>query len=147
MCAVFTLAPVGWRDTWRLWQLNRTCFGPNAWSLPEVFLTLVGRTVRLTGCTPEAEMAGFIIGEPHTREGYAWIAALGVHPVYQRQGLGAQLLTAAEAQLTLPRLYLTVRRANRSAIALYEKFGYTQRAVYEQYYAGGEAGLLMEKQR
>lgn len=147
MGAAFLLEPASWRNTWPLWQLNRACFGPNAWSLVEVWAALVGRTVRLLGRTAQTQLAGFIVGDPRPREGYAWIAALGVHPLYQRQGLGAQLLAAAEAQLPEPCLRLTVRQGNRSAIALYEKFGYVQRAVYQQYYAGGEAGWLMEKQR
>ena len=84
---------------------------------------------------------------PWSREGYAWIATLGVHPDFQRHGAGSRLLEAAETALKTPLIKLTVRRSNTGAIALYEKFGYQTTAIWDHYYSGGEAGLVMEKER
>jgi ribosomal protein S18 acetylase RimI-like enzyme len=53
----------------------------------------------------------------------------------------------AEIALKTPLIKLTVRRSNAGAIALYEKFGYQTTAVWDHYYSGGEAGLVMEKER
>jgi ribosomal-protein-alanine N-acetyltransferase len=90
---------------------------------------------------------GFAIGEPHRREGVAWIATLGVHPDFQRRGVGQRLLAELEARLAVPVLKLTVRQSNQAAIALYRKFGYAPVHLWEYYYSGGEAGLVMEKRR
>jgi ribosomal-protein-alanine N-acetyltransferase len=144
MLAPVCLCEADWRDTLTLWHLSRQCFGPNAWSLLEIFFALSSRTVRLKARWSE-QVVGFVIGDPRPHEHFAWIAALGVHPDFQRRGIGAQLLEAAEGRLATPRLRLTVRQNNLSAIALYQKFGYTTVTVYPRYYAGGEPGLLMEK--
>ena len=92
-------------------------------------------------------LAGFVMAEPHARAGYAWIATIGVHPDFQRRGIGARLLVEAEARLATPIIKLTVRQSNARAIALYQKFGYSSKSVWERYYAGGEAGIVMEKRR
>jgi ribosomal-protein-alanine N-acetyltransferase len=92
-------------------------------------------------------LVGFVMGDPRPREGFAWIATIGVHPAYQRRGIGACLLEAVETRLTLPLLRLTVRQSNAGAIALYRRFGYRDVTVWERYYAGGEAGVVMEKAR
>jgi ribosomal protein S18 acetylase RimI-like enzyme len=42
---------------------------------------------------------------------------------------------------------LTVRQSNTAAIALYQKFGYASVSRWERYYSGGEAGVVMEKNR
>jgi ribosomal-protein-alanine N-acetyltransferase len=140
------ILPAGWRDLLGVWRLEQACFGTDAWGLIEIFIGLVGRNVRLKAVSGE-RLVGFVMGDPRPSQGYAWIATLGVHPDFQRQGAGSRLLGAAETALQTPRIKLTVRRSNTSAIALYEKFGYTTTAVWDHYYSGGEAGLVMEKER
>ena len=98
--------------------------------LPMAIPALLSSGVRLKAVTPTklgqggGRLVGFIYGDPRPSQGFAWISTVGVHPDFQRRGLGAALLTAAEAQLTTPILKLTVRQSNLGAIALYEKFGY-----------------------
>jgi ribosomal protein S18 acetylase RimI-like enzyme len=55
------------------------------------------------------------------------------------------LLEEAESQNDLPRMRLTVRRSNRSAINLYHNFGYREVDIWPRYYQGGEDGIVMEK--
>jgi ribosomal protein S18 acetylase RimI-like enzyme len=138
--------PAGWRDLPGVWALERACFGRDAWGVMELGIALISPNVRLKA-VESARVVGFVIGEPHPNDGYAWIATLGVHPEFQRQGIGERLLVEAEARLTPPLLKLTVRQSNTSAIALYQKFGYASVSRWERYYSGGEAGIVMEKRR
>ena len=139
------IEPAGWRDWPGVFALERACFGPDAWGPIEIFFALVGPGVRLKALSA-GRLVGFVLGDPQPRQGFSWIATIGVHPAFQRRGIGARLLAAVEAGLTTPRIRLTVRRSNAGAIALYEKFGYHSTAVWEHYYSGGEAGIVMEKQ-
>ena len=146
MNAPVEIKAAGWRDLAGVWALETACFGPDAWGLIEVFFALVGPAVRLKAVAG-GRLVGFVMGDPRPGQGFSWIATIGVHPDFQRQGIGARLLAAVEAALTTPRVKLTVRRSNLGAIALYEKFGYQSTAIWDHYYAGGEAGIVMEKQR
>jgi len=138
------IQPAGWRDWRSVAALERACFQWDAWGPVEIFLALVMPNVRYKAVT-QGRLVGFVVGDPQPRQGFSWIATLGVHPDFQRRGIGQRLLAAAEAALTTPRIRLTVRRSNLGAIALYQKFGYQQTTVWEHYYAGGEAGIVMEK--
>ncbi len=144
--AAIDIQPAGWRDWAGVMALERACFGPDAWGPIEIFFALVGPAVRFKAVSA-GRLVGFVMGDPKPNQGFSWIATIGVHPEFQRRGIGAHLLAAAEAALTTPRIRLTVRRSNAGAIALYEKFGYHSTAVWDHYYAGGEAGIVMEKPR
>ena len=50
-----------------------------------------------------------------------------------------------EAQIELPRMKLTVRISNQSAIALYEQEGYRMVDLWRGYYSDGEDALVMGK--
>ena len=140
------ILPAGWRDLPGVWALEKACFGRDAWGVIELGIALVSSNVRLKAASGE-RLVGLVVGEPHPYEGYAWIATIGVHPEFQRRGIGQRLLAEAEARLTAPLLKLTVRQSNTAAIALYQKFGYASVSRWERYYSGGEAGVVMEKNR
>ena len=139
------IMPAGWRDWRGVMALEQACFKLDAWGPVEMFFALIGANVRYKAVR-NGRLVGFVMGDPQPSQGFSWIATIGVHPNFQRQGIGERLLAAAEAGLTTPRIRLTVRRSNLGAIALYQKFGYQQTSVWEHYYAGGEAGIVMEKQ-
>jgi len=141
------ISPAGWRDWPGVQALERACFGPDAWGSLDVLTALLGGSSLRLKATAGRRLVGFVMGEPHSAEGYAWIATLGVHPDFQRQGIGARLLRETEARLAPPLLKLTVRQSNLPAIKLYEKFGYLPVHTWERYYASGEAGIVMEKRR
>jgi ribosomal-protein-alanine N-acetyltransferase len=140
------IVPAGWRDWRNVYALEHACFGPDAWGPIELFFALAGPAVRRKA-VGQGRLMGFAMGDPQPGRGFAWIATIGVHPDFQRRGIGARLLAEVEAALTTPRLRLTVRQSNAGAIALYEKFGYKKVSVWSHYYAGGEAGLVMEKEK
>ena len=82
-----------------------------------LFLVAV-KTGRLLGTV----MAGY---EGHR----GWINYLAVAPDYRRQGLGRQLMEAAESKLrdlNCPKINLQVRRSNKGVIAFYHAIGFRE---------------------
>ncbi len=141
-----TIEPATWRDLRGVAALERACFDRDAWGPVEIFFACLAPAVRLKAVA-DGRLVGFVMGNPSQRQGHSWIATLGVHPDFQRRGIGARLLAEAEARLSTPLVKLTVRRSNAAAIHLYEKFNYRAVDTWEHYYADGEAGVVMEKRR
>jgi ribosomal-protein-alanine N-acetyltransferase len=78
----------------------------------------------------------------------AQIHSMAVMPAWRKHGIGSMLLEyfeqkAAEEDCQL--VTLEVRRTNRSALALYRRFGYALEKVLKDYYAAGSDGLEMRK--
>lgn len=158
--SAFAIARAGWRDLRAARALERLCFGADAWGYFELGFTLIqpglarfkaldgGRSERSGhGERDDRPVVGLVIGESRPFEGAGWVASICVHPAYQRRGIGGALLAACEAALPQRVIKLTVRESNRQAIALYRQFGYERVAVWQNYYASGEDGLVMEKSK
>jgi ribosomal protein S18 acetylase RimI-like enzyme len=127
--------------------LEKACFGRDAWPWVDVLAALIfANTVRLKAVA-NGQAVGFVIGDRRSRQSVGWIASLGVHPEFRRQGIGRQLLEACERELAMPRIRLTLRRSNASARHLYEEAGYVEIDVWSRYYHDGEDGVVMEKVR
>ena len=72
---------------------------------------------------------------------------MGVHPQYQRQGLGKLLLIALldkARSIEMARATLEVRESNQGALLLYEQFGFQTVGRRKKYYQDtGEDGIIM----
>ncbi len=83
----------------------------------------------------QQQVIGYVIWYPIMDECH--LLNITVHPNYQRQGLGQQLLqfviTTVQKQIKL--IFLEVRESNWPAIALYEKLGFKQVGLRKNYYA------------
>lgn len=78
---------------------------------------------------------GFIIVLFQAEEGH--VLNLCIHPEYQHQGYGHQLLKHALECIKEKGgvfVYLEVRRSNKNAIALYQKMGFKQVGERKDYY-------------
>jgi ribosomal protein S18 acetylase RimI-like enzyme len=116
-------------------RLEKACFGGDAWPLPDLIgVLLLPGIVRLKAVVGK-EMAGFVGGDPHPSEGVGWIATIGVHQAYRRQGIAAALLAACEDSMGLP------------LVRLYRVHGYLLVDVWKSYYFDGEDALVLEKKR
>ena len=133
------------RDLGALRRLEQVCFEKDAWPLLDLIAVLTWPDVIKLKAVEGGEMIGFVAGDPHPSEGASWIATIGVDPRYQRRGIGRALLHACEERTKFPRMKLTVRMSNQSAISLYEKEGYRSVDIWKRYYNDGEDGLVMEK--
>ena len=143
--APFHIGNAGWHDLNDLRKLEDICFGEDSWPLWDLIAVLTLPKIIRLKATIDGKMAGFIAGDPHTREGIGWIATLGVLPQYRRLGIAAALLEQCERELHLSNIRLSVRRSNEPALALYRKFGYQMVDVWRRYYHSGEDALVLEK--
>lgn len=133
------------RDLGALRKLERDCFGKDAWPLLDLVAVLTYSEVVRLKAVERGRMIGFVAGDPRPRDGWAWIATIGVDPAFQRRGIGRALLRACEARLNVSRIRLTVRLSNIGAISMYEKEGYHSVDLWKGYYHDGEDGMVMEK--
>jgi ribosomal-protein-alanine N-acetyltransferase len=133
------------RDLGALRKLEHACFGKEAWPLLDLIAVLTFSEVVRLKAMLDGQMVGFVAGDPRPRDGWAWVATIGVDPLYQRRGIGRALLLACENKLNIPRVRLTVRMSNLAAIAMYEKEGYVTIDIWKGYYHDGEDGMVMEK--
>jgi ribosomal-protein-alanine N-acetyltransferase len=141
------IKPATIRDLNALRNLERACFGKDAWHLFDLIAVLTFSDVVRLKAVEDDQMIGFIAGDPRPSQGFSWIATFGVLPAYQRRGIGRSLLHACETQLKTPRLRLSVRSSNQAAITLYEQEGYRTTDIWKAYYDDGENAIVMEKSR
>ncbi len=135
-------------DIGALNKLEHACFDKDAWPFLDLIAVLTfPDVIRLKAVADDGSMIGFVAGDPRPSEGFSWIATIGVAPEFRRRGIGRDLLRACEAQLTTPRMRLSVRASNDGAIKLYEQEGYRRVDVWQSYYNDGEAAIVMEKTR
>jgi ribosomal protein S18 acetylase RimI-like enzyme len=141
------IIPATLRDLNALRRLERICFEKDSWPLFDLIAVLTFPDVVRLKAMEDNKMVGFIAGDPRPSQGFSWIATIAVLPDYRRKGIGRALLHACEAQLRTPRLRLSVRATNQSAITLYEQEGYRTLDIWKAYYNDGENAIVMEKPR
>lgn len=141
----FEIVKASWQDLNELRKLEQICFGEDSWPLWDLIAVLtLPKIIRMKAMVGD-QMAGFVAGDPQPREGIGWIATLGVLPEFRRRGIAAALLSTCEQMLALPRIRLSVRRSNESALNLYRNAGYEMIDVWRAYYNSGEDALVFEK--
>ncbi len=139
------IVPANIFDLKALRALEKACFAKDAWPLLDLIAVLsFSEVIRLKAVEGE-QMVGFVAGDPRPREGWGWIATIGVDPLYRRRGIGRALLHACEVKLGVPHARLTVRMSNSEAITMYEQDGYSTIDNWKSYYNDGEDAQLMQK--
>lgn len=134
-----------WRDLSAARQLEKICFPEDAWP----FLDMLGvltlpQVVRYKAMLGE-RMVGFIAGDIRKLQSTGWIASICVHPDLRGQGLGTKLLILCEKEMGMPKVKLSVRMSNRTAIEMYKRNGYQGVGRWQRYYKGKEDAFVMEK--
>jgi ribosomal-protein-alanine N-acetyltransferase len=153
-----SISPATWRDFRDILALERACFEGDSWPWIDVMAALtfpdavrlkaVARADLPGGAAAAAngrQAIGFVFGDRHRSQGLGWIASIGVHPDYQRRGIGSRLLAACERALGTPHVRLTLRPSNVSARRVYDAAGYVEISRLSRYYRDGEDGIVMEK--
>lgn len=138
-----------WLDLFPLNRLSKECFGSDAWPWIDMLAALMAPRATplkavVEGDDSDDQYVGYVIGDRRGPQ-LGWIASIGVHPDWQRRGIGSRLMAAVEDQMAAPVVRLTLRRSNEQALRLYQRRGYRQVKVWPSYYSDGEDGLVMER--
>jgi ribosomal protein S18 acetylase RimI-like enzyme len=142
---IHKIEPASLSDLGVLRNLEKECFGRDAWPWLDLVLVLsLPGVVRLKAIVDE-HMVGFISGERRNNEKCGWITTLCVHHAYRKQGIAQGLLKQCEEALNMNTIRLSVRRSNTDALRLYDRAGYYHHTVWKKYYSGGEDALVLEK--
>lgn len=141
------ILPVSLRDLHAIHLLEREVFRLDAYPHFDLFILLITPgVINLKAVDDSGRLIGFVSGAKAWLPGRpAWIITLCVAANQQNKGIGRKLLLACEERMGSPRVRLTVRAGNASAIHLYETSGYQHIATNWRYYRDGEDGLVMEK--
>ena len=125
-------------DLTQIMNLENRCFsGDLAYSRRQFryLLTKAHRTFLIE--TLNGAPRGFIIILYRKGTTVAGLETIDVDPAYQKQGIGLQLLKAAEEEMKrkgITKIRLEVSPGNRAAIALYEKEGFKTLVRLKNYY-------------
>jgi ribosomal protein S18 acetylase RimI-like enzyme len=107
-----------------------------------------GHCALITASTETIGLVGYVLVLFHRGTSLGRIYSLAVDDRMRGQGIARQLMQAAE-QAALEHdclaLRLEVRTDNHSAIQLYEKLGYRQFGLYEDYYEDHAPALRLQK--
>lgn len=155
--AVLTITPLPPALLPAALDLDRQCFG-GLWTLDGYqreldspnsdLLILLPAPPPLSSPLPSSSLPPIIgLGCSWSIVDEAHITLVGIHPQYQRQGLGQAMLIALlqAAQIRgLKRSTLEVRASNQAAIALYSQFGFQAAGRRRRYYQDtGEDALVL----
>ncbi len=127
-------------------RLERVCFSKDAYDALTLLGLMLNPGMLRLKAVARGMLIGFVAAERRLRAGDGWIITIGVLPEFWGQGIGQALLLAAEREMKVARVKLTVRRSNARAIDLYTRCGYRWVATSRGYYHDGEDGLIMEKE-
>jgi ribosomal-protein-alanine N-acetyltransferase len=127
-------------------SLENVSFGASAWParLFEQYLEHCGDLFLV------ASLGGRVAAYSITCYGptRAELHSIAVHPHHRAMGLAGRLLRHSEVALRRRRVeawFLSVRRSNVQAIALYKRFGFEPARRLRAYYEDGEDGWRMRK--
>jgi ribosomal-protein-alanine N-acetyltransferase len=138
-------------DLETLYELERICFGRNAYSKQFLRLLLVDpSSIPLKAVTEKGELVGSAIGrvEKIGSQVVGHVYTLDVRPDFRRRGVGAALLKSLENEfrkLGCERAILEVAVDNEPAIRLYKLLGYTFTSSLRDYYGRGRDAYRAEK--
>jgi len=144
------IRPVAKRDFPRLYEIERECFGKEAY--PRGLLAGLMLNSEFLGLLAEtnSEIAGFILGslEPMNGEKVGHVYTLDVAGEFRRTGVASKLLRCMERLFWLggaKECYLEVRIDNLAARGLYWKSGYKETEFLRDYYGDEAHGLRLKK--
>ena len=138
-------------DLERMYELERTCFGRDAYSKQFLRLLLIDpSSIPLKAVMGEGEIVGSAIGRVEKIGGQVvgHVYTLDVRPDFRRRGVGAALLKSLENEfkkLGCEKAILEVAVDNEPAIRLYKSLGYIFASRLKDYYGRGRDAYRAEK--
>ncbi len=122
-------------------ELEKECFPEDFWSREAVESSLKREDVLYALELSEGRAIGYFLAAASFGEGELY--RIAVLPAFRGQGKGERLMKSFLKSLpeNTKKVYLEVRESNKSAIGLYEKFGFQKIGERKNYY-GNENGLI-----
>lgn len=127
-------------------QIEKECFSV-PWSEKSLKEAAESELTRFFVCLCDGEVVGY--AGMHVLSGECYIDNIAVKMSYRRQKIGSllleKLIETAEKEKNIF-ISLEVRKSNRAAIALYEKYGFCSAGIRKNYYDfPSEDGIIMTK--
>ena len=137
------------RLTDQLYEIEKKCFANEAFSKQQLRILLSSYNSEKLVASVDNNLIGFIIGriELSDRKLVGHIMTIDVLPAYRRIGIAEKLMMEMEdifRRKGSVESRLEVRKGNVAAIRLYEKLGYENVALLENYY-GKMHGYYLRK--
>ena len=145
---LFSIRPMDEKDLETIMYLENTCFVA-PWGVNELKYELNDNPVSNLWVIESNlhGVAGFV--DYWITFDSATICQICVNPVFRKMGLGSQMMTEVIKDCKANKVRnvtLEVREHNKSAIKLYEKFGFKKVLVKEKYYTNGDNAIYMIKE-
>ena len=140
--------PLTLEDVPALLALEKSCFGAEGFSAPQLQQMLTARYGLALGLWEEELLVGAVLLEVLVPE--SELHSLAVLPAKRHRGLGTLLLKSAiteSRKLGANEMFLEVRSSNQGAIALYEREGFTALSVRRGYYSQPREDALVMQMR
>ena len=137
-------------DLEELFKIERECFKDEAFTRQQLAYFLNSPLFLNVIAEVDGEVAGFIVGvvESHGSLPLGHIYSIDVSKRYRRMGVATRLLGEIErlfAERGVRFSYLEVRVDNTAARKLYEKCGYEEVEILQDYYKLGVHGVRLRK--
>ncbi len=133
-------------DVEKIVEIEKASF-KTPWSKWMFVAELQSRNSKLFVAEMEKEILGYIC--LWILPGEAQIANIAVSPKFRRRGIGKSLLCRGikeSVKAGAKKVLLEVRKSNKTAFSLYEKFGFKVLGIRKGYYSDtGEDAFVMEK--
>lgn len=140
MCSDINIRNCSTKDIDRILEIENECFEH---PYPEyVFLEYLNSDLFFVAENEET-IVGYIITDVRKNEGV--IISIAVDTPFQRNGIGRTLIEKTIEKLSTEYVVLTVRVNNESAQKFYEKLGFDQLYVINEYYKNDEDAIVMGK--
>ncbi len=134
-------------DLEAIMQLEKACFGNDAWAKPTMRSELVAPHTHYLAAWIGQELVGYAGLSKVTKATSADIQTIAVSPSQRRSGIGKALMQALiqkASELSAEEIYLEVREDRPAPQRLYESLGFEQIDRRENYYRpDGVAAIVM----
>ena len=126
--------------------IDETLFGTDTYPLFALrqLLDIAGGLFKVA--VVDEHIVGYAIGHYDSVSGDAWFLSLGVLPGYSGKGIGQELTSILIKEVEekgAKRICLTVLPDNKYGIRLYERLGFVEDHLEDDYYGDGVARIIM----
>ena len=134
-------------DAIAIFELEKSVFLKDAWSLPQIKEELGGLRRRYIAALNGEEIIGYAGAAITVPTGD--IHSVAILPEYRRRGIARELISKLEEwaiEQGVTQLTLEMRVGNEQAAPLYQSLGYKELAIRKNYYGVGVDALIMQKE-